>query len=66
MLFIIAILAAVAAGFVYLNAKKRSNKAESAYALIGLALALVIAVFQCWTIIPAGSRWCYRFFWYRE
>ncbi len=62
MLFIIAILAAIVAAFVYFNAKKRSNKAESAYALIGLALSLVIAVFQCWTIIPAGHVGVIDFF----
>ncbi len=62
MLFIISLLAAIVAFVVYLNAKKRSNKAESAYALIGLVLALVIAVFQCWTIIPAGHVGVIDFF----
>ncbi len=62
MLFIIAILAAIVAAFVYFNAKKRSNKAESAYALIGFAIALLIAVMQCWTIIPAGHVGVIDFF----
>ena len=62
MLFIIAILAAVAAWIVYLNAKKRANKAETAYALIGMAIALIIAVMQCWTIIPAGHVGVIDFF----
>ena len=54
MLFIIAIIAAVVAFFVYKNAKKRMNKSEASFALIGIAVALVIALSQSWTIIPAG------------
>jgi prohibitin 1 len=54
MLFIIASLAAFIAAMVYLSAKKRFNKSESTFAFIGLIVAAVIAVMQCWTIIPAG------------
>jgi prohibitin 1 len=54
MLFIIASLAALIAALVYLSAKKRFNKSESTFAFIGLIVAAVIAVMQCWTIIPAG------------
>lgn len=54
MLFIIAIVAAVVAAFVFYNAKKRFNKAESTFALIGIVVAALIAVSQFWTIIPAG------------
>lgn len=54
MLFIIALLAAVAAGFVYINAKRRANKSEANLALVGLLIAAVIAFMQCWTVIPAG------------
>ena len=54
MLFIIAIIAAVVAFYVYKNAKKRMNKSEASFALIGLAVALLIAISQSWTIIPAG------------
>ena len=54
MLFLIAIIAAVVAFFVYTNAKKRSNKSEASFALIGIAVALLIALSQSWTIIPAG------------
>jgi regulator of protease activity HflC (stomatin/prohibitin superfamily) len=54
MLFIIALIAAVVAFFVYKNAKKRMNKSEASFALIGIAVALVIALSQSWTIIPAG------------
>lgn len=54
MLFIIALIAAVVAFFVYTNAKKRMNKSEASFALIGIAVALLIAISQSWTIIPAG------------
>jgi prohibitin 1 len=54
MLFIIAVLAAFIATLVYLNAKKRFNKSESTFAFIGLIVAIIIAVMQFWTIIPAG------------
>ncbi len=62
MVFFISILAAFAAGFVYVNAKKRFNKAESTFALIGLIVALLIAVMQFWTIIPAGHVGVIDFF----
>ncbi len=54
MLFIIAIVAAVAAFFVRAGAKKRLNKSESNFALIGIIAAIIIAASQCWTVIPAG------------
>jgi prohibitin 1 len=54
MLFLIAIIAAVVAFFVHTNAKKRNNKSEASFALIGIAVALLIALSQSWTIIPAG------------
>lgn len=62
MLFIIAIIAAAAAVSVYLSAKKRGSKQESSFALIGLAVAILIAVLQCWTIIPAGHVGVIDFF----
>ena len=54
MLFIIAILAAVVAFFVYKNAKKRFQKSETTFASLGIAVALFIALLQCFTVIPAG------------
>jgi regulator of protease activity HflC (stomatin/prohibitin superfamily) len=54
MLFIVALIAAVVAYFVYRNAKKRLNKSEANFSMIGFVVALVIAISQCWTIIPAG------------
>ncbi len=62
MLFIIALLAAVAAAFVYFNAKKRVNKSESTLALVGLVIALLIAFMQVWTVIPAGHVGVIDFF----
>ncbi len=54
MLFIIAIIAAVAALVVRAGAKKRLSKSESNFALIGFVVAIAIALVQCWTVIPAG------------
>lgn len=62
MLFIIAILAAVIAAAVYSSAKKRMNNQESFFALIGMSVAILIAVLQCWTIIPAGHVGVIDFF----
>jgi prohibitin 1 len=54
MLFIVALVAAVVAYFVYRNAKRKLNKSEVNFSMIGIVVALVIAISQCWTIIPAG------------
>lgn len=54
MLFIVAILAAMVAFFVYRRAKQRMNKSEASFALMGMIVALIIAITQCWTVIPAG------------
>jgi prohibitin 1 len=62
MLFIIAFLAAIVAALVYFNAKKRFNKPEANFALIGLFVAVLIAVLQFWTIIPAGHVGVIDFF----
>lgn len=62
MLFIIALLGSIAAYFVFKNAKKRFNQSESTFALVGLGVALVIALAQCFTIIPAGHVGVIDFF----
>jgi len=62
MLFIIAILAALVAGFVYRNAKRRLNRQETNFALLGLVVASIIALSQCWTVIPAGHAGVIDFF----
>lgn len=54
MLFIIALIAAVVAYFVYKNAKKRFQKNEATFAMLGLIVALIIVLLQCFTVIPAG------------
>ena len=54
MLFIIALIAAVVAFFIYKNAKKRFQKSESTFAIIGFIVALFISLLQIFTIIPAG------------
>ncbi|MDZ7625571.1 MAG: prohibitin family protein [Ignavibacteriaceae bacterium] len=54
MLFIIALIAAVVAFFVYKNAKKRFQKSEATFAIMGFIVALLIALLQIFTIIPAG------------
>ena len=54
MLFLLAFLAAIVAFFVYRNAKKRLQKSEATFAILGVIAALLIALLQCFTIIPAG------------
>jgi prohibitin 1 len=54
MLFLIAIIAAVVAFFVYKNSKKRFQKSETTFAMIGFIVALFIALLQIFTVIPAG------------
>jgi len=54
MLFIIALIAAVVAFFVHKNAKKRFQKSEATFAIMGFIVALLIAFLQIFTIIPAG------------
>lgn len=62
MVFFISILAALAAGYVYYNAKKRYNRQEAALALTGVIVAGLIALLQFWTIIPAGHVGVIDFF----
>ena len=54
MLFLVALIGAVVAFFVYKNAKKRFQKSETTFAMLGFVAALFIALLQCFTIIPAG------------
>jgi regulator of protease activity HflC (stomatin/prohibitin superfamily) len=62
MLFIISLLAAIAAYFVYRNAKRRLNRSEANFSFIAMILALIIALSQCWTVIPAGHAGVIDFF----
>jgi prohibitin 1 len=54
MLFIIALIAAAVVFIVYRSAKKRFQKSESTFAMLGFMVALLIALLQCFTVIPAG------------
>lgn len=62
MLFIIAVLAAIVAFLVFKNAKKRFNKQEATFSLVGILIAILIAVSQFWTVIPAGHVGVIDFF----
>ncbi len=62
MIFIVTILAALVAAAIYISAKKRYNKSESAFALTGVIIALFIAVLQFWTIVPVGHVGVIDFF----
>lgn len=62
MLFIVALVAAIVAFFFYKNAKRRLNKSEVNFSLIGIVIALVIAFVQLFTIIPAGTVGVVDFF----
>ena len=53
MLFIVAIIAAIAAFIFRAGAKKRLNKSESSFALIGIVVAMLVAFSQLVTVIPA-------------
>ena len=62
MLFIAALIAAVVAFFMHKNAKKRFNKAEITFSLIGIFVAIAVAFSQMFTIIPAGHSGVIDFF----
>ncbi|MCU0343436.1 MAG: prohibitin family protein [Ignavibacterium sp.] len=62
MLFIISLLAAVVAIFIFLNAKKKYNKQEITFSSIGIVVASIVAVSQFWTVIPAGHVGVVDFF----
>jgi len=55
MIFIISIIAAAVALFVYFGAKKRFSRTEALFSLIGFIVASIIAVMQIFTVIPAGA-----------
>ena len=62
MIFIMSLIAAVIAFFVYKNAKKRFNKPEITFSLVGIFVALAIAFSQMFTVIPAGHSGVIDFF----
>lgn len=55
MVFLISLLAAAVAFAVHVTAKKRYSKSEATFAGAGAVIALIIALLQVFTVIPAGS-----------
>lgn len=55
MLFIVALIAGIAAFFVFKRLKKFGKKQESTMALGGMGVAGVVVVLQLFTVVPAGT-----------
>lgn len=55
MIFIVAFLAAIFTLIVFFAAKKRGRKQESSIAIVGFLAAVVIAAFNLFTVVPAGT-----------
>ncbi|MDZ7765714.1 MAG: prohibitin family protein [Melioribacteraceae bacterium] len=55
MLFIVALIAGIAAFFVFRRLKKLGRKQESTMALGGMGVAGVVLVLQLFTVVPAGT-----------
>ena len=62
MLFIISLIALVAAFFSFKNYKRKMMKREQGFALLAMLAAGLIAFAQCWTIVPAGHVGVIDFF----
>ena len=62
MFFIVAIVAAVIAFFIYVASKKSGRKQEATFSIIGMMAAVVIAVVQLATVVPAGTVGVVDFF----
>lgn len=62
MLFIVAVIAVVVAFYLYSNAKRKNIKPQTTFALIGMLAAILVAVSQMFTIIPAGHSGVIDFF----
>ncbi|MBL1214387.1 MAG: prohibitin family protein [Ignavibacteriae bacterium] len=62
MFFIVAIIAAVVAFFIFTASKKSGRKQEATFSIIGMMAALVIAVVQLVTVVPAGTVGVVDFF----
>ena len=62
MLFIISLIAVVAAYFSFKNYKKRMMRREQSFSLLAMLVAGLIAFLQCWTIVPAGHVGVIDFF----
>lgn len=55
MLFTIALIVAVASVFAYRSMKKYGRYQEARFSLIGIAVGVVIAFLQLFTVVPAGT-----------
>ncbi len=55
MLFIIALIVAVASFFAYKSMRKYGKYQEARFSLIGLAVGIVVAFLQLFTVVPAGT-----------
>jgi regulator of protease activity HflC (stomatin/prohibitin superfamily) len=62
MFFIVAIIAAVVAFFIFTASKKSGRKQEATFSIIGMMAALVIALVQLVTVVPAGTVGVVDFF----
>ena len=62
MFFIVAIIAAVIAFFIYTASKKTGRKQEATFSIIGMLVALVVAIVQLATVVPAGTVGVVDFF----
>ena len=62
MLFIVAIIFAIIAVFVYVNLKKSGKKQESTFSMLVIIGAAVIAAIQMFTVVPAGTVGVVDFF----
>lgn len=62
MLFIVAVIAVVVAFYLYSNAKRKNIRPQTTFALIGMLAAILVAVSQMFTIIPAGHSGVIDFF----
>ncbi|NMB83514.1 MAG: prohibitin family protein [Ignavibacteria bacterium] len=55
MLFIIALIVAVASFFAYRSMRKFGKYQEARFSLIGIAVGIVVAFLQLFTVVPAGT-----------
>lgn len=55
MIFIVAVLAAVIAVFIFINSKKAGKRQETTFSLVAFLVASVIAFVNVFTIVPAGT-----------
>ncbi len=62
MLFVLALIGAVVAFYLYNSSKKKGIKAQATFSFIGLVIAILIAFTQLFAVIPAGHSGVKDFF----